>query len=251
MKKRPVLLCIVLLLALQLVCYIGLGTQKADFHTDEYYTYQLANSSQGAWWVVPFQEWAHADSLREQMVVSSPDTAFRYSTIMEIQSHDLHPFLYSFLVNTVCSFFPGVFSRWTGLAINFFFAAACTVLVFFCTRHLIQNNLFSFLAASAFSFAFGVVNMVFFIRMYVMVMFWVAALATLHVFYWNKKLDFRFFLILFLCTLGGTFTQYHFLIYLFFLCLFFGISLLVRKCWGAALGYLATEAAAEIGRAHV
>ena len=44
---------------------------------------------------------------------------FDYASVYYNQTQDVHPPLFYFLLHTVCSLFPGSFTKWTGLGMNF------------------------------------------------------------------------------------------------------------------------------------
>ena len=71
--------------------------------------YNLANSSKQ---LNVDGGWNSPEDFNEYLAVS-PDDRFDYAQVYENQIIDAsHPPLYYALVHTVCSFFPGVFSKW-------------------------------------------------------------------------------------------------------------------------------------------
>lgn len=242
-SKRKFIIALAILIVAQLAAYTFLGFQKQDYHIDEYSTYQYANSD-SIWWSIPQGEWTSPDYLLKQMLVDSPEEKFQYGDIIRKQADDLHPFLYSWTINTVCSLWPGEeLSPWQGLAVNFIPAAGLTVLSAAIVLQIEKNRKLALLAAAVTAFSFGIVDMVMFIRMYTQLMFWTAALCLIHLKYWEKRTP-AFYVLMFAVSVCGTLTQYHFLIFLFFSCLYFGVRLLVLRRWKEAALYAGTEAAA-------
>ena len=100
-KKKAAGSCAVVIM--MCVCmtlfYVAVCSQKADFHTDELYTFQLANSKWGPWFYMPEKEYFSPDLIRQQLVVQ-PDDTFNYQGVMERESFDRHPFLYALFMHT-------------------------------------------------------------------------------------------------------------------------------------------------------
>lgn len=248
-KTVCIMLAIFLLFVAQLIFYINWSEQKKDFHTDEFFTYQLANSTYGPWWIIAEDKWTSPDQLTEQMVVRTPQAAFQYAEIREKQASDLHPFIYSMTINTACSvaaMFGVDFTMWTGLAVNFIFILPTSVLVYFLVKKLTQNQLTALFTAACFGFSAGVLDMVLFIRMYVMAMFWCALAALVQIHWIDKKRTITFYLSMLFISVLAVLTHYHFLLYLFFSCLVFGIYLLVQKKYKDAIFFVLTEATAGV-----
>lgn len=124
-KKRAVALFVIVL-----ICLCGWwAVRKEGFFLDEIYSYGLSNSS-----YVPFLSWLHGGEqvangkLPEAVFTQSEflnyvapqgSTRFDYASVYYNQTQDVHPPLFYFLLHTVCSLFPGSFTKWTGLGMNF------------------------------------------------------------------------------------------------------------------------------------
>ncbi len=91
------------------------GFQKAGFHEDEYYTYYSTNRSIGLF--QPDREWQERQAVLNEFTVRRGE-GFNYGLVKLVQSWDVHPPLYYFIFHTLCSFVPGVFTKWTGIATN-------------------------------------------------------------------------------------------------------------------------------------
>ncbi len=91
------------------------GFQKAGFHEDEYYTYYSTNRSIGLF--QPDREWQERQAVLDEFTVRRGE-GFNYGLVKLVQSWDVHPPLYYFIFHTLCSFVPGVFTKWTGIATN-------------------------------------------------------------------------------------------------------------------------------------
>ncbi len=105
----------VLLLCMQILLMIYYGGKKTGFHEDEYYSYYSTNRTAGLY--EPDREWVDRDSFRNEFVVL-PGEGFRYGLVATVQSWDVHPPFFYFILHTACSLFPGVFSKWLGIGVN-------------------------------------------------------------------------------------------------------------------------------------
>ena len=114
-RKQQYILVMVVLLLLQLAVLFYYGGRKAGFHEDELYTYYSSNKTAGLF--VNDRQWTQGEELRNDFVVLGGE-GFRYDVVWQMQSWDVHPPLYYFLFHTICSLFPGVFSKWLGIAVN-------------------------------------------------------------------------------------------------------------------------------------
>ena len=82
---------------------------------DELYTYYSTNKTAGVF--VEDRTWMEGEELRNEFVVLEGEE-FRYSVVKMMQSWDVHPPFYYYLIHTVSSLSPGVFSKWQGIVVN-------------------------------------------------------------------------------------------------------------------------------------
>ena len=116
-KKRNLIFGFALgiLLLMQMACLFYYGGRKAGFHEDELYTYYSTNKTAGL--SVSDRKWMERDELRNDFVVLSGEQ-FRYGVVKQMQSWDVHPPVYYYIFHTICSLFPGKFSKWLGISVN-------------------------------------------------------------------------------------------------------------------------------------
>ncbi len=241
--KRAVAMTLALLLLAGSYIYVCL--QKQDFHTDEYYTYQLANSTLGPWWVVPQDEWFSPDYLQQQMAVQEGHQ-FDYASVIYHERYDFHPFLYTALIHTVCSFFPGQFNSWFGLGVNIAFALLCVWFLYLCMKRLTGGFWIPLLSSLFFGVSYGMVNEVVFTRMYVIAMFLVTLTVWLHLKCFDDPDHPGFYIGLGITSFAGALTHYFYVIVLVCVCTVYFIILLSRRKVRSALLYAFTEAAAAL-----
>lgn len=234
--------------------YLLGGVRKEGYHIDEIYSYGLANSYYNPF---PFFEdedyfmhWHDAQYLRDYITVSDEHT-FAYDSVYDNQTRDVHPFLYYAVLHTVCSFFPGTFSKWYGLSVNIVFSALVLVVLYGLARRLLSDKE-ALLACAVYGLSAGAVSNAVYLRMYVMLTFFVAAFTYLHVRLYLKPEDRikRNYTGIFILTVLGALTQYYFYVFAFFMSAFYCLFLLLRKQGRRLAGYcmvMACAVAAAVG----
>ena len=251
-KKKKLLfiavMAVILLMQLALFCYYG--SRKTGFHEDELYTYYSTNKTAGLF--VNDRQWMMRDQLRNDFVVL-PGEGFRYNVVKQMQSWDVHPPLYYYLIHTVCSLTPGIFSKWQGIGLNLFGYVLSYLLLAYVTytaasgkKYSTRGRLLALLVCAGWGFSGAVISGVMFIRMYQWLTMWILLCLAIHL-RAVKKQDFRircFLLPLGLVVLTGFLTQYYYIIFHFFLGLAFCLYLLWGKRIRELFSYVITCALA-------
>lgn len=244
-EKRKRLLwggAFLLLLLLQLLLLIYYGSRKSGFHEDEFYSYYSTNKTAGLF--VNDREWIDKDSYRNEFVVL-PGEQFRYGIVKQMQSWDVHPPLYYYILHTVCSLFPGVFSKWLGIAVNLTAFVPCFFLLAGIVYEIAGKGekgvRLAFLTCLLWGGSAAVISGVMFIRMYQWMTLFVLLCAWLHVRAVRKqKFGLPFLIPVGVTVFLGFLTQYFYMVFHFFLGAAFCVYLLSRK-----------KIRVQIGRAHV
>ncbi len=223
-------------LLILLVCMYG----KKNLHTDEVSTYVLANNTydmsitvnpeRNKTYEEPQEVWLQSMTVQEGQ-------EFNYKNVWEKQSQDVHPPLYYALVHTICSVFQGTYSQWYAAGVNIFFAMLTLMILRMLTRELTGQKETVFLVSCFFIVSSGVLSATTFLRMYVMAMFFTVLVSFLLV-RGLKKRNPSFYIALFAVSVAGALTHYYYIVYLFCVCLFFGIYLLHKRQWGAVICFV-------------
>lgn len=260
MKKRNWYLILGMLLLVQLIAIFYFGSKKAGFHYDEYYSYYSSNVSIG---LVPTdREWKPGSEIADEFRVL-PGQRFQYGTVTRMQTYDVHPPFYYLLLHTVCSLFPGRFSKWSGIGLNIvLFVLSWSVLAKL-TRRIVTGVLRSadapggkaqtcvtaadvperitrvmiFGVCLLYGFNPAVYSGVMLVRMYMLLALWILLVTWLHVkSLQERKRGFSFYLPLMAVVYLGFLTHYYFAVYLFFLAAAMELYLLLeraeQKSWG-------------------
>lgn len=228
-KRWLWMLAFALLLCLQVLVLIYFGDKKAGFHEDEYYSFYSTNRTAGLY--QPDREWMERDTFRNEFVVLEGE-GFNYGLVSTVQSWDVHPPFFYFILHTMCSLFPGVFSKWLGIGINVFAFCLNFVLLAWLTYMVTgKSKAMAFVVTAVHGFNAMIISGVMFIRMYEWLTVFVLLCACLHVRAIIKK-DMRirtFLLPLAAVTYLGFLTQYYYIIFLFFTAVGFCLWLLLSR----------------------
>lgn len=253
MKKRNWYLVLGMLLLVQLITIFYFGSRKVGFHYDEYYSYYSSNVSIG---LVPTdREWKPGSEIADEFQVL-PGQRFQYGTVTRMQTYDVHPPFYYLLLHTVCSLFPGTFSKWSGVGLNMVLFVLSWIVLAKLTRRIVTGVLTGAAATSGemrasaeiatggttqartaasnfqeritrlmifglcllYGFNPAVYSGVMLVRMYMLLALWILVVTLLHVkSLQERKRGFSFYLPLMAVVYLGFLTHYYFAVYLFFL----------------------------------
>ena len=195
------------------ICMIA-GTlaciSKSGMHEDEFYSYYSSNRTNGFY----AEGTVSSDVMLDELKVLD-GCGYNFPLVKEVQSWDVHPPIYYFVLHFVCSLTSGIFSVWQGLVINLVCLAISIILMKrLGTVMLPDNPLLVDIAIMAWGLSPALLSGVVFIRMYMLLTVWILAVTLLHV----KKLpDLKFWILLWILTFLGFMTHYYFLIWLVFL----------------------------------
>ncbi len=219
---------------------------KQGYHSDELYEYGFANSydlrvlemdNNG---VGLDRQWTDSKDLLNYISVEK-DHRFSYSNIFKHASMDYYnPPLKLFLLHTICSFFPGIFSKWFSFSINIVSFIVIQVFLYLLVKKMTKSIPAAVACISLFGFGAGCFNSMMFLRMYAMGM----ALGTVFLYYSymyfvndQKQKSIVYLLISFLSLFAGAYTLHLFLVYAFPIVLVISISYLILKKIKKMLAY--------------
>lgn len=217
-------LCLALLLVSG-VCFLFAG-RKSGMFIDEIYTYGLSNGH-----YTPFIKGLTDDQLLTRQEVLSyltvdPGEGFDLASVYDNQVQDVHPPLYYWLFNMVSSLTPGVFSKWTGLILDYLIYMAALLLLYRLCRRLFGSRFLAAAAAGLYGLSVIGMSTMLMIRMYVLLTALSLTLACLAARLLEER-RLRLCPWIGLAIFLGLMTQYYFVFYAFFLC---GFLLLWALC---------------------
>ncbi|WP_029233696.1 hypothetical protein [Butyrivibrio sp. VCB2006] len=210
------------------------GVKKADFFCDELYTFGLSNG-----YFTPFisdvtggdmawKEYSGGD-FWDYLTVGKDDR-FAYDSVIYNQSKDVHPPLHYMILHTLCSFFPGFFSKWLGLIPNMIFYIFTLVALYQLNLSIFGKKKYGIASVVLYGLGIGGITTVMMIRMYMLMTMLTVFLALIAVKLVNstKGIILNYFCLAIILFLG-VMTQYFFVFYAFFLCAFLVIDLFFEK----------------------
>lgn len=231
--------------ALMFIILVLAISMKIDYHMDEVFSYGLANNVGQTSihpYYAPFTYNNTPDIFLDYMVIEEGE-GFSISNCWYNQERESSPPLYYFAVHIMSVFAGERFSRWTAASINLVFM----VLTLYMFRKILELfkvegkelNLFTLY----FIFCPGILSIGTFFRMYAMAIFAAMTITYLILRYRNKE-NLWFYIGMILISTFAALTQYFLIFYLFFISLFYGITLLYRKEWFKAVKYVVSMAIA-------
>lgn len=230
MKNKKIFLpCMILLLVIQLCVAFYFCVQKQGFHYDEYYSYYSSNVTGG---LHPTDmEWKDTDEIRSEFM-ALPGEGLAYGTVKLMQSWDVHPPLYYYVLRTVCVLTSGVFSKWQGLSINLLFFVFSWIVLALITKELTGNDKKKIaLVCALFGFSPAIFSGITFIRMYMMLTFACLLILYVHIrAIMRGKLSLGgVYVPVILLSFAGFQIHYYFAVFLFFLAASVSLYLFFHK----------------------
>lgn len=213
--------------------YMLFANRKSGMFIDEIYTYGLSNSHYAPFLTDTMEDGSLVgktltrQDLLDYVYVNSGE-GLDFGSVYYNQVNDVHPPLYYWLFNIASSLTPNVFSKWTGLILDFFIFMLSLLVLY----KLVLKLFGSHDNAAAAVILYGLSNLglscALMIRMYVLLTLLTLTLALLIVCLMEKPRAYLYPLV-FLNIFAGLMTQYYFVFYAFFICLAYFIYALVKK----------------------
>ena len=175
------------------------------------------------------------------LTVSEP---FNFRNVYIQETMNVHPPLYYYLLHFICSLFPGTFSIYYAGAINVLFGILTLILLGRIVRIFTNDPLTYTLSLTAYILSHAIICQVIFLRMYIMLGFWITALVYLFIHDPLQEKDIRYYIFLFITVYGGISTHYHFLLFLAPASLIYLIVLLKHRKYRIILWHTVTVCAA-------
>lgn len=227
-SKRLFVPCMILLLVIQLAVAFWFCMQKQGFHYDEYYSYYSSNVTYA---LVPTDmEWKDTSEIRSEFMALEGES-LNLGMVKLMQSLDVHPPLYYYILRIVCWLSQGIFSKWQGLTVNIVFFVLSWITLAGITKEITVGDKKKIVAVcTLFGFSPAILSGIMFIRMYMMLTFVCLLVLYIHVraiMRQQRSLK-GFYLPVCLLSFAGFYTHYYFAVFMFFLAavttlyLFFG-----------------------------
>lgn len=237
-KITSILLSVIILLGICRFSY-GFFVQKNTFHSDEAWSFGLANSYYEPY--IQYNDdttayknintWINGDVFTKYLTVQKGER-FSFGSVYYNQSCDLHPPLYFFILNFLCSLFPNQYIFALGFIINMI-AFVFMSLYIYRLLLLMTKSRFTGLIGTLFStFTLAMLCMTMFVRMYMLV----ATIAIIFTFYIarlyymeEKRGKISSYIVVGITALLGALTDNFFLPYAFGICAVMFLYWLIKK----------------------
>ena len=253
-SKKKIMVLIFVIISIQcLVSSYFMAYKKMNYYADDIYSYGTANSSgklnplqseQGLWDKADINVWKAGETLVDYLTVQENE-AFSYENLQITLQYDAHPPLYFIILHTICSFTINVFSRWSGFIINIVGMIFIQVYLYRLALFISKRREDAILIMTFFGLTSVNINMMCFLRMYVLSTGFVVAFTFYCLRYVysidDKTLSDKNLLLAFLFLYMASITDYFADIYacvlVVLLCLILIIKNKIKKmlCFGSAM----------------
>lgn len=230
---------LLLLLIIQTVALIYVGVQKEGMHIDENYSYILSNSydtdcisNDAEMW----NTWHSGDDFEKFVAVESGQQ-FAYDKVYYNNSLDAHPPLFYYILHTICSFFPGEYTPWFGLAMNITLILLTQIVLYIFAKEITRDSLWAMVPVAIYGGTLAFFDTALFIRMYALLCLLTILLVRQHYHLVKDSENIKNYIFCFVLTFLGTFTQYYFAFIAFFLAASTCIWLMAKKEWKKLFAY--------------
>ena len=225
---------LIITIVLQLAVALCFCMQKQGFHYDENYSYYSSNVTYGL--NPPDGDWLSGSTIAEEFCIT-PGKGFNFPLVAQMQSFDVHPPVYYFLLNIICSLSSGIFSKWQGLILNLIFFVISELLIIAIANKVgNKNKAITWFSLALFGFSPAIISGITFIRMYMLLTSECMTLILLHMNMLTDKRNInslsRFvkYLIQIAVTVYiGFLTHYYFAVFAFFVAAFTTLYLFFSK----------------------
>ena len=143
-NKKIEIVVISIILILQTLIYIFVGTKKSYIHMDEAYSMGLASYDR-----VEIQDnedfyntW-HSKEYYEDYISVQENEKGRYAQVYENQKNDVHPPLYYLFLRIAMGFSKNGYSKWSGIVVNIIIFIGITLLTYLILQELLKNEKYS------------------------------------------------------------------------------------------------------------
>ena len=222
-RKLPlVLLAVIIVFQLIWTTYVFV-CKKEGCHTDEIWSYGLANSYykpfmylQPDVWIDDFSiesmdnmhEWITGREFLDYITVQKGEQ-FSYGSVYSNQTLDHHPPLYYVLLHTVCSFFPDRFSWGFGYFLNCIFLIVTQIYLYLLGKKVTHSDMAALIPCFFYGGTIGALSTFIFVRQYSMLTMF-SVMFTYYCACFFEKLEFKKNLIPILITAFCCFMSHYY-----------------------------------------
>ncbi len=242
-KKNIYSVFVVILIIVEAIYLtLSFAYNKRGYHSDELSHYSFANNysvGSNVFGNEQFEmgEWVDVSSLWNRITVDK-EHRFSYVSVYLNTSADANPPLQYFILHTICSLFPGTFSKWYGFAINILSFAIGQMYLYKLVEKLTRGSKVAAISSLVlYGFGVGCFNTVSYLRMYSMATCIALAFAYYsYVLFDNRKFENKkknkiTLLLIFITCFMGAYTLHLFLVFAFGITVCYTLYYLISKRW--------------------
>lgn len=191
--------------------------------------------------------WVDGQAYRDYLMPSERNR-FNYASVYYNQRGDVHPPLFYLLLHTICSFSPGIYSKWFGIGMNACIMGIALWVLYGMVKKYFGGEVNAACTCVLWGFSACFVTSGIFIRMYALLTLMILLFLAVHFqfagedFRWTRKVRRG----LLLTTILGYLTHYYFVIFAGLVMLVTVIFLFLRKKGKEAFYYLGTYVFAAV-----
>ena len=227
-------------------------SQKCYYHPNEHCMHIIANKyaeaiptpSGDAAYIFKGPS-ANANTMVTTLSVESGHS-FDFANAWHNMVNDCHPPLYTLLLHFVCSFFPGVFSKWFAGSLNICFMLLILFVVRKFVRVFTDNKFILTVVSLVVACSSALCNAAAFFRMYTAAMFWITLNTYLFVRQAGKSVTNKFCSLIFAVTLFSSMTHYYCAFYAILLSAVYAVQLLIDREYKGLLKFCGTQLFAAV-----
>lgn len=205
-----------LIIVIQIIIYVFLGSLKTYLHMDEAYSIGLTNYNKiDITQNENFYNNWHTKEYYEDYISIGKEELTNLKPVYENQKNDVHPPLYYLLLRIAYSFNTGEFSKWPGLILNIIIVVISNILVYKILKQIIKDKKVALLMCLVNGLVIGTLESVTYIRMYALNALMLLIIAYIHLNNFNKEdLKIKTCIILGITVLLSALTHYYNVIYI-------------------------------------
>lgn len=231
-----ILLAIIILAQMLFVTYM-FNEYKMGYHSDEIFNYGFANSYDRKEIYIDdngeeiYNKWLPTTVLTNYITVQEGER-FAYDKVYAHAAADINPPFQLFVLHTICSFFPNVYSKWFCFSINIVSLGISLIYIHKSVELISKSKVAAFGAVLLYGFSAGAQSVTVFLRLYALgVMFGTAFFYYSAAIYENindEKKN-KYYIRLGVSLLLGAFTLHFFLPFAFAITFCYTVMYLIKR----------------------
>lgn len=240
-----ILLTCIIIAQMLFVSYM-FNEHKMGYHSDEIFNYGFANSYDRKEIYIDdsgeniYDKWLPSTVFNNYITVQEGEQ-FAYDKVYKHAAEDLNPPFQLFVLHTICSFFPNVYSKWFCFTINIVSLGISLVYINKSVETITKSKVAAIGAVILYGFGAGAQSVTVFLRLYALGVMLASAFFYYSVAIYSsindEKAKNKYYIGLAISLLLGAFTLHYFLPFSFAIVLCYSIIYFLKKKYRIMLQY--------------